>query len=1003
MLSISKVKSSAQAVSYYEKDDYYRGEDGAVSGQGQWFGRGAERLELSGSVDHDTFKDLLEGRLPNGQELGSHQDGQRVHTPGWDMTFSAPKSVSILIEAGGDERLETAHREAARTAMRWVEDNLATYRQREFLGRSLNKSHNLVTAEFNHHTSREQDPQRHTHYVVLNMTTREDGYWVSLHSKPLYEYKMAAGNIYRAELAAQIQTLGYEIKRLDSSGLFEINAVPDTVREAFQTRREQIKEAMKERGLETAEDAAVAAIMTRKSKRSVDLDALRDEWKDKGQRLGLDVDDTVKTARTAGDQTPTAPFRLDRAIHKAVDRLSEAEAVFSHAELLRWSLAAGMGRARVTEITAEIERWQNRNDLQAARLPNGQKAWTTMRAKEQERRIFEQLDNGKGDVKAIYRSKDPALQLESSGLTQGQQAAVHLIATTKDRFVGVQGRAGTGKTTMLKTTRELLDARGYQLVGMAQNSDAARKMQEASGIPSSTLQKHLGRVRRDLNAIRDAGAWKASLIQAKYEKQVWIVDEASQNGVSELRSLSFAAGRLGARVVLVGDTQQTAAIGAGKPFGLMLDHGMAHVYMTENLRQKDATQRLAVQQTYDRNIDGAMTTLNDRIRVIPEADARLYTIISEWKKLGPERENSYVLTARNREKTQLNEGMRRVLRAEGKLADEVMLPRLMRVFSRHVDRSDAGFYQLDDHVRFPRELSSLGVEAGQYWRVTSVDKKQNVVTLATTLKEGVVSIQWNPEKIAGKGVRAVELFRPRPETLAPGESIRWTRNSREVDENNPGIHLTNGQRLSVVSVADGIVEAETEFGQKLSIDTTRERGQHWDHAYATTVYSSQGGTKATVLVNAEAGAGELFNQKAFLVAITRQEASLHLFADDLDKFRDNVKTHLGDKTSALEGKQALAEEHRDELIQQTLAKLEAAFHSVEQEQQRAKEKEKAEAKEAERQKAIDAGRRGLRDLGRVSEATRGDRQQRELLIGAPDPNKELDLARQYEQSKDLEL
>ncbi len=992
MLSISKLKSSAQAVSYYEKDDYYVGNDGP-SGQGEWFGRGAERLGLSGSVDREMFKDLLEGRLPNGQELGSHDEhGNRIHTPGWDLTFSAPKSASILIEAG-DERLDAAHRAAAQTAMRWLEDKVVSYRQREFFDqRTINRSHNLVASVFHHHTSREQEPQRHTHYVVQNMTVREDGQWVSLHSKPFYEYLRAAGAIYRSELAIDVQKLGWTIERTGAE-LFEIAAVPEAVREANQTRRDQIEEAMQARGLENPKDADQAAMMTRKSKRCVDLDALRTQWNDKNKALGLDTEAVIETAREAGDRTPETPFRLDRAVDKALDRLSEAEAVFSHADLLRWSLAAGMGRARVTDISTEIERREKSGELQVALLPNGQTGWTTLRAKEQERRILDQLDRGKSDVKAIERSDRVEARLENSGLTPGQRAAVQLIATTEDRFVGVQGRAGAGKTTMLKTTRELLESRGYQLFGMAQISDAARKMQEASGIKSGTLQRHLASVRRDLHLIRDAGVWKADLIRAKYEKQVWIVDEASQVGLSELRSLSFAAGRLGARMVLIGDTQQLAAIGAGKPFGLMLDHGMASVNMTEILRQKDATERLALQKTYDRDIDGAMATLGDRISEIPSPEERLPAIVSAWSKLGTERDRSYVLTARNHEKRQLNDQMREVLRTEGKLAGEVEQPHLLRVFARQVDRADAGFYQIDDRVRFPRDRPSQGVKAGEYWAVSAIDKMTNTLTITRPSEQGMVSLKWDPETIKAKGGRASELFRPDSATLAPGESIRWTRNSRDVDTDQPGVHLTNGQKLTVRSVNEAQMEVETEAGQRLKIDTTREAGQHWDHAYATTVYSSQGGTKTTVLVNAEASAGELFNQKAFLVAISRQEQTITLYADDIARFQQNVKEKLGDKTSALEGKLAMADERREDLILQSLARMEAAFHSGDHEKEHEKERECEEQEKSRR-----GARRGLPE-----HAQAGDRDQNDLDFGNQEAQALRDLMQQRDKSKELEL
>ncbi|WP_231639107.1 MobF family relaxase [Sphingomonas profundi] len=174
--SVSALTSSAQASSYYEADDYYA--DGGLS-PSEWQGAGAEALSLSGEVDRDKFRDLLDGKIA-GEQLGTFRDGQLEHRPGWDVTLSAPKSVSIMAEVAGDRRLIAAHGKAVKTAMTHVERHMAATRIRDGGTVGREATGNLVIASFQHGTSRAQDPQLHTHNVIMNATRSEDGAWRSL-------------------------------------------------------------------------------------------------------------------------------------------------------------------------------------------------------------------------------------------------------------------------------------------------------------------------------------------------------------------------------------------------------------------------------------------------------------------------------------------------------------------------------------------------------------------------------------------------------------------------------------------------------------------------------------------------------------------------------------------------------------------------------------------------------------------------------------------------------
>lgn len=951
MLSISPVKSSAAAVIYFEKDDYYAKEKGAAAdsagpdegasgdggraGQGEWFGKGADRLGLSGAVDPEQFKAVLEGRLPNGIELGRKKGDTLEHRPGWDLTFSAPKSVSVIAEIGGDERVIQAHQAAVKEALAYLQGESSFYRQNGFLNEFERKGDNLTVALFRHDTSRNQDPNLHTHAVTANAILRADGKWVSLYETPLYEHKMAAGNVYRAGLALRLQGLGYEVERTHLDGRFEIAGVPQEVIEAFSTRRQDIEESMRERGLEGAVAADKTAVLTRRAKTDLSREALQAGWIEQSRELGFDAATFVERAQERGPLEQQGDSRLDRVLREAIGRLSETEAVFARAELVRWGLAGAMGTVDLAGLQPAIEQARRARALYDTKLQH-RDAWTTPQARSQEMRILAALEHGKGAStmplrpEEAHRRIDEIERRKGTSLTEGQRSAVELIATSKDRFVGVLGRPGTGKTTMLDVTRQVLETAGYTVRGMAANSEAARQIQLDAAIHSTTIDKHLHAIGADLVAWNRGDASRRRKIEAQYAKQVWVIDEASQVDSGKMRRVVLNAERLGARLVMMGDTQQLAAINAGKPFGLMLANGMRSVEMDEIRRQRNPEQKLAVLDVVRGDAEKAMERLAGTTTQISSKKARLRTIVETWAAATQEGRTPIVLTATNADRTFLNDRMRDVRRERGELVGESAQRQLFRVFGQRADRMEAESYQPGDIVRFGRGAARLGIGRGEYFQVDAADRRTNTVTL-TRLETperrdrprgqeiDKAPVTWNPRSIAGGAKFGVELYRPRTTTLATGERIVWNRNSADLG-------LTNGYVLTVERNEGKQLVLRKEDGSTVTIDTTKASQGHWEHDYAKTIYKSQGKTSDEVLVNAEAEARQLFNQKAFLVAISRQRDSIQLFTDDTKAFTQNVKYQLGDKTSALESEH----EARMRSIASFMERMSESFRDMDQ-------------------------------------------------------------------------
>ncbi len=261
MLSITKI-SPKQGENYYKQENYYS--QGEANQHSEWFGCGAKTFALSGNVKAEDFKNLLHGKSPDGkQQLSGKQINLETHRAGVDMTFSAPKSVSIAALVGGASQLEEAHRTAVRRTLEIIENRYAQARSMVDGKRVAVNTGNLVVAQFHHDTSRDLDPQLHTHCVVLNCTQLENGNWRSLHNDELYNQKMLLGKIYRNELASECQKLGYEIEKKEN-GLFEIKGYTPEQLEGFAKRSQQIKSAVGENA--SSKEKEIAALNTRAAK-----------------------------------------------------------------------------------------------------------------------------------------------------------------------------------------------------------------------------------------------------------------------------------------------------------------------------------------------------------------------------------------------------------------------------------------------------------------------------------------------------------------------------------------------------------------------------------------------------------------------------------------------------------------------------------------------------------------------------------------------------------------
>ena len=907
--SIGAIASPAQGAGYFERDGYYAKDDPAHREASAWAGKGAEALGLSGPVDSGEFQAILEGKVPDGPHLGKRgKDGEIHHRPGRDVTMSAPKSVSLMAMIGGDERIVAAHDRAVRTTLGWIEKNaILTRMQDGATGAMIHAGdQKTVVATFRHDTSRNLDPQLHTHCVIANMVQGGDGKWRTMVNDGLYRQQKAISAIYRAELAEGLGRLGYGIERTHADGRFEIEGVPRETIEAFSTRRAEIEAAMKARGFDDPADnkriADRAALMTRAAKRDVDKGALRQVWEKQAATLRFSPEPVLEGAREREPETSTwgaasresilagNEYFVTDAVNWAVAHLSERQAVFSHADLLAAALSYEPGSATLKEAEWTVEVLERDGRLHGAIGPEHGRHWATEAAVAREWETVGLMRVGKEAGERVMRRWVATTKLHRGRLNEGQKEAVKTVLSTRDRVVGVQGYAGTGKTAMLDRFRALAKSAGYRVAGLAPSASAARTLGQESGIRSETLQRFLARHAGFAEGRGTARSLRE--MRKTHAKTILVVDESSLASSEQMRGLLRIATALRLpRVVLVGDEKQLDGVEAGKPFAQLQRAGMTTAAMEEILRQRDAELKEAVRASLAGEVKTAFAKLGDRVaQAEPEHLGR--EAARRWLSFSPEqRETAGVIAPTRALRDTINEAIRERLIAEGAVhgpswETQKLVPRGLT----NAEMTRTANYEAGDTVIFNRRYKTLGVDKGDAREVARVDNGTRTVHLRD---ERGSTVEWKPVRIAAaKG--GVEVYRSETTQLRAGDRVRFTRN-------DPASGLTNGQVASVESIGKDGVRFRLEDGSLARLGENDPMLRHLDRAWAATVHAFQGRTVDRIVAAMPAGNPNLVNQKSLYVAISRARDRADLITDDPKRLADHLQRATGERVAALDG------------------------------------------------------------------------------------------------------
>nr|WP_198297677.1 MobF family relaxase [Bordetella genomosp. 9] len=799
---------------YYseQKDDYFSREGGAA----QWQGKAAATLGLTGEIDPVQFADAMRGDFGPGIQLPYSVRLDSNARAALDLTFSAPKSVSIQALVGKDPEVLAAHDHAVTRALEFLEAEMVLARRQENGTTSVERTGNAAIAKWRHETSRPSrdalaDPQLHTHALVLNITQRADGNWTAMVNEEIFRSLKLLDSVYQAELATQLDKAGYALRH--EGGHFELAHISRQQIEAFSKRSMTIEAELAQIG-ETRRSAShgvkqTVTLRTRQAKTpGVSRESLQTDWE--RQAADMDLDLTPKTKerehlteqefdgehghgdpsqhenaqvtaaasastrvgatgqRSAG--TPRAHVSAadqarQRVTHEAlrwaIKHLTERESVMREKNLLEVALNHSRGTGVTIgdvrrAITAFIKKghlilgtqlyrpsaqqdgqtlsrnaWIRslmasgkahkeavsaiRRAIASRELVPAEPHYTIQAAREREKRILQIEREGRGKVEPILSAEAAKASLTGRSLKPGQLAAGELILSTPNRVVGVQGLAGTGKSHMLDQVKKIAEESGHTVRAVASYGMQIRALREL-GVEANTIASVLEARNQDRFKIDD--------------KTVLVVDEAGVVPTRLMERLLQRAEAAGARVVLLGDTGQTKAIEAGRPFHQLQDEGMSTALMADIIRQKNPHLKEAVELAAVGNVPASLDVLTTKLQSVHQIsdNAERYDKIAQrYATLAPDdRRETLIITGTNDSRNALNDATHDALGLAGR---GFVFEMLTRRDTTQAERRQAKYYQLGDIIQPERNYVNGVLVQGKMYRIVEQDVTRNRLTV----------------------------------------------------------------------------------------------------------------------------------------------------------------------------------------------------------------------------------------------------------------------------------
>jgi conjugative relaxase-like TrwC/TraI family protein len=738
VLSIGKMV--ARSEEYYlrtvaaGREEYYTGSGEAP---GYWMGQGAAALGLTGEVVPEDLRAVLAGFSPAGQVLTAGRVDPTHRVSGFDLTWSAPKSVSLLYGLGDPETsavVRRVHAEAVAQSLGYLERRALRLRRGAGGDRHI-EAKGLVAAAFMHRTSRSGDPQLHTHVLVTNVAEGTDAEWSAPDARLLYFHARTAGFLYQAALRAGLSDeLGVRFGPV-VQGSAEVQGISRVLLRAFSTRRRQIERHLELTGGSSAGAAEAAALITRGAKEPLALDTpsgylphhgLFERWQAQVAELGFsgaELTAVLDGLRGGIARLPLGTEGLESLLDHLVgpEGLTASDSTFERRDVVRAVAEALAGGASVAEVEGVAEMVFRRREVVALSSvgQGGEVRHTTTELLDVEAHLIEAALSRRESSAGVVGEQCRRAELSNFPLLASEQVQmVSRLVSSGHGVEAVVGKAGAGKTLALAAARDAWESAGLSVLGTALSARAARGLQDGAGIPSDTLARVLAQI--------DAGTL---VLGPTY---VVVLDEAGMVGTRSLASLIEVTNQAGAKLVIVGDPRQLPEIEAGGAFAALVER-LGAIELAENHRQHQPWERSALDALRLGRAPVALASYDraGRVHTAPTLAVARDELVSAWLGAREAGQDTVMLAVTRRDVAALNEGARVALRRAGRLGPDVM------------DIEGTGF-ALGDRVVCLRNDRRLGVLNGTCGSVVEV--RRGGLVLATGIGEHLL-----PERYLAAG------------------------------------------------------------------------------------------------------------------------------------------------------------------------------------------------------------------------------------------------------------
>lgn len=835
--SISKPMNAKALETYHSKDNYYSQGDGLETSK--WQGKFSEHQGLTRSITAEQWQQACNGQDSNGQALRRQQKNSRA---GWDITLSASKSASLKALVDQDSRVLEAHRQAANATVNYIEEH-CIFAQVKQNGKVISEQTKQGQfALFEHDDNRNQEPQLHTHVVILNQTLCADGKSRTLDSRELFNQKKTIGAYYDHAFAHQLQKQGFEID-WTSEHTFEIRGYEPEQLESFSSRRQDIRAYLEQQNIQleqaTEHQKQIACLESRTAKvhklTPADHELQRESWQHICNELNIIHPQPHPDLERAYIRD-SHPGSIQTVIVDAIESATAHQVAVSRPRLLQDCLRHSQAFYSPTEIEQALDQSQDLILTDDGRL-------TTNKAIQREQLILDAANNGQGSKEALVTPDQINFIAQEKGLNNGQTAGLLHIATSTDQITLLQGNAGVGKTYTLSAFRGLIDETDQtKLRGLAPSAAAAEVLGQEAGMTSSTVDRYLLTPNEQLQ-----------------REEILVIDEAGMLSTQQMAKLIEKANDLNSRLILVGDTKQLSAVQAGAPFRLLQERSqLKTVTIDENLRQVTPQLKEAVDLAAEQQSQAALEILDGHgcVKEIPMLKARNHGVAQRYLSRPHERQvQTLIICDTNQDSQDITHQIRAAYIDRQTLGDEAQVIEMLH--PKNLDTSaiaQAYSYEVGDVVRFRRSTKRL---PEPYYRVVEVKGDQ------LQLQDRFGEVKDCPiDKYRDR-----EVFSAQELELRVGDRLRFTRNHREWGQ-------INGQLFTIDSFnPDGTISINTKGKiEKL----TPEQLVHVDYAYCRTVYAAQGWTAQEAIW----APGKSPGKEQTYVALSRAKFELEIVTTD---------------------------------------------------------------------------------------------------------------------------